>query len=92
MFPSHETSSIEGYYYFGHYGIDGNRRDMFLSHPFYNWTVEWCEKYDQASFDPDYPSLDVSQFLPIVERVLARPQYVSTKSTYLSFNFLGIIG
>lgn len=66
---------FQGHYYFGYYGLDANRRDMFLGHPFYNWTVEWCEKYDQASFDPDYPSLDVSYFLPIVERVLSRNQY-----------------
>ena len=70
-----EIFCLKGYYYFGHYGVDENRRDMFLEHPFYNWTVDWCEKYDQASFDPDYPSLDVSVFLPVVRRVLSRPQY-----------------
>ncbi|KAG7355168.1 metal dependent phosphohydrolase [Nitzschia inconspicua] len=66
---------FQGYYYFGYYGMDANRRDMFRNHVFYNWTVAWCEKYDQASFDPDYPSLDVTYFLPIVERVLSRTQY-----------------
>lgn len=66
---------FQGYYYFGHYGIDRNTRDMFVDHPFYNWTVTWCEKYDQASFDPDYPTLGLSYFLPIVERVLSRNQY-----------------
>lgn len=66
---------FQGYYYFGHYGIDNDLRDMFMNHPFYNWTVVWCEKYDQASFDPDYPTLHLRHFMPIVERVLARKQY-----------------
>jgi predicted HD phosphohydrolase/alpha-ketoglutarate-dependent taurine dioxygenase len=66
---------FQGYYYFEHYGLDKNKRDMFVNHPFYNWTIDWCEKFDQASFDPDYPSLPLPHFLPIVERVLSRVQY-----------------
>jgi len=66
---------FQGYYYFEHYGGDPNLRDIFLTNPHYNWTVTWCELYDQASFDPDYPSLPLSTFVPIVERVLAKPQY-----------------
>ena len=66
---------FQGYYYFDMYGLDKNRRDMFLDHPFYNWTIDWCEKYDQASFDPDYPSLDLKVFIPIAERILSRTQY-----------------
>jgi gamma-butyrobetaine dioxygenase len=66
---------FQGYYYFEDYGLDKNKRDMFVNHPFYNWTVEWCHKYDQISFDPDYPSLPMAQLLPVVERVLSRAQY-----------------
>ena len=66
---------FQGHYYFHHYGGDPNVRDMFVQHPHYHWTVSWCEIYDQASFDPDYPSLPLDAFLPIVNRVLARPQY-----------------
>jgi predicted HD phosphohydrolase len=66
---------FQGHYYFDYYGSDANRRDMFIDHPFYNWTVIWCEKYDQASFDPDYPSLDLHHFIPVAKRVLSRTQY-----------------
>jgi predicted HD phosphohydrolase/alpha-ketoglutarate-dependent taurine dioxygenase len=66
---------FQGFYYFGYYGLDDNKRDMFIGHPYYNWTVEWCEKYDQAAFDPDYPTLPLTQLLPAVKRVLSRPQY-----------------
>ena len=73
MLAHHEV--FQGYYYFEDYGIDKNKRDMYLDHPVYNQTVNWCEEYDQASFDPDYPSLPLSTFIPVIDRVLARPQY-----------------
>jgi len=69
---------FQGYFYFDHYdGMDKNKRDMFLHEQpeYYNWTAYWCEQYDQTSFDPDYPSLPLDVFLPIVERVLSRPSY-----------------
>lgn len=67
---------FQGYYYFGYYeGLNVNQRDMFQDNEYYNWTVTWCELYDQASFDPDYPSLPLDALLPVVKRVLARPQY-----------------
>jgi len=65
----------QGYYYFEHYGIDKNKRDMFKEHAAFEWMVDWCEQYDQTSFDPDYPSLPLSELLPAVERILAKPQY-----------------
>lgn len=74
MLAHHEI--FQGYYYFDYYpGNDKNRRDMFLDHPFYNITVDWCEELDQASFDPDYPSLPLSYFIPIIDRILSKPPY-----------------
>jgi predicted HD phosphohydrolase len=37
--------------------------------------AEFCEKYDQASFDPDYDSLPVEHFQPMVRRVFSTPRY-----------------
>jgi predicted HD phosphohydrolase len=66
---------FQGYYYFDYYGGDKNLRDRYIDHPFYNWTVTWCELYDQASFDPGYESEPLEKLIPSVERILARPQY-----------------
>ncbi len=66
---------FQGFYYFGYYGKDKNLRDMYQQDLYYNATVYWCEHYDQASFDPDYPSLPLSHFLPMVERIFSRQQY-----------------
>ena len=34
---------------------------------------EFCEKYDQAAFDPDYESEPLEFFEPMLRRVMARP-------------------
>ena len=34
---------FQGAYYFHHYDIDPNTRDLFVDHPYYEYTVEWCE-------------------------------------------------
>ena len=58
-------------YYIGqHLGRDPNERDAFVTSPFYDQTVEFCERYDEVSFDPDYLSEPLSTFEPMVRRVL----------------------
>ncbi|MAX74717.1 MAG: peptidase, partial [Nioella sp.] len=40
-------------YYGHHYGWDRNARDRFKDHPCYQSCATFCERWDQASFDPD---------------------------------------
>jgi len=61
------------YYYGHHIGQDRNARDRYKDHPYYQATVDFCEKYDQNSFDPNYDSLSLDFFAPMVERILAKP-------------------
>jgi predicted HD phosphohydrolase len=61
---------FQGYYYFHHYGQDRNARDRWKDHPHYQATVDFCEYYDQASFDPAYAAEPLEFFEPMVRRVL----------------------
>ena len=63
---------FQEYYYAHHYGKDRNGRDRFKDHSFYEATVEFCEKYDQNCFDPDYDWEPLDFFAPMVERVFGR--------------------
>ena len=65
--------AFQGYYYFHHLGMDRNIRDRFEDHPHYAACAEFCEKYDQAAFDPDYDSEPLEFFEPMVRRVFERP-------------------
>jgi len=65
---------FQGYYFFHHVGLDRNMRDQFKDHPYYQDTEEFCHKYDQMAFDPDYESEPLEFFIPMVERVFAAPK------------------
>jgi predicted HD phosphohydrolase len=64
---------FQGYYFFHYLGMDRDMRDNFKGHEYFDACAEFCEKYDQAAFDPDYESEALSFFEPIVRRVLAKP-------------------
>ena len=65
--------AFQGYYYFHFLGMDQNARDTFADHPHYEACREFCEKYDQAAFDPDYQSESLEFFEPMVRRVMEKP-------------------
>ena len=49
-----------------------NSRDRFRDHPYFQSAVDFCEKWDQCSFDPEYPHHDLSYFVPLIQRVFNR--------------------
>ena len=61
------------YYYAHHLGGDRNARDKFKDHPYYQPSIDFCEQYDQNCFDPDYDSLPLSFFEPILVEFFSRP-------------------
>ena len=70
---------FQGYYFFHYVGLDRNSRDAFSDHPHYQACVDFCQLYDQNSFDAEYDSEPLEFFVPMVERVMAQPK----KSLYL---------
>lgn len=64
---------FQGYYFFHFLGQDRNMRDQFRDHPYYECTEEFCARYDQKAFDPDYDTMPLEEFEPMVRRVFAAP-------------------
>ena len=62
-------------YYAHHHGRDRNARDKYRGHPWYQDAVDFCHRWDQAAFDPDYESLPLEFFEPMVRRLFAREPY-----------------
>ena len=62
-------------YYAHHLGGNRNKRDDYKDHKYYNDTINFCEKYDQNSFDPNYKSLPLEFFRPIVKKIFSRKPY-----------------
>ncbi len=69
---------FQSYYYAHHSGGDRgdrNARDAYRDHPWYQATVDFCHRWDQSSFDPDYESLPLEFFVPLVRRIFSRPPF-----------------
>jgi len=63
---------FQGYYFWHHLNMDRNARDQYAGHPHYDACVQFCERWDQTSFDPGYDTLPVETFEPMVRRIFAR--------------------
>ena len=66
---------FQAYYYAHHLGGDRNKRDKYKNHKYYKDCLDFCEKYDQNSFDPNFKSLPLEHFKPIVKKVFSRKPY-----------------
>jgi predicted HD phosphohydrolase len=64
---------FQHYHYANHPTCDRNERDRYMGHPHFAETAQFCELYDQNSFDPDYPTLPLTVFEPIVRRFFSGP-------------------
>ena len=68
-----QHGAFQGYYYFHYVGQDREQREKFRDHKYFDACAEFCEKYDQSAFDPDYESETLEFFEPMLRRVMARP-------------------
>ena len=66
---------FQTYYYAHHLGGNRHARDRFRDHPWYAACASFCENWDQASFDPAYPTLQLGHFEPLVRRIFSRPPH-----------------
>ena len=62
-------------YYGHHVGGNPNKRDAFKGHPYFDDCAEFCERWDQSSFDPNYNSQPLSFFTGMVHEVFSRTPY-----------------
>ena len=67
--------TFQMYYYAHHLGGNKNARDKFKDHKYFKDTVNFCEKWDQKSFDPNYKSLSLKDFEPYVRKIFSRTPY-----------------
>ena len=69
------------------------QREKYKDHKYYQATIDFCENYDQGCFDPNYKSLPLEHFAPMVKRVFSRTPLVSklylhSQSYVLEFFYL----
>ncbi|HEY6517046.1 MAG TPA: HD domain-containing protein [Steroidobacteraceae bacterium] len=62
-------------YYAHFFGEDPELRAAYRDHPCYESCVRFCERWDQAAFDPDYPTQPLEHFAPLVRRIFSRQAF-----------------
>lgn len=67
--------TFQMYYYAHHHGWDRELRETYKDSPYYQSCVDFCECWDQSSFDPDYPMDSLESFEAEVRAVFARKAY-----------------
>ena len=65
------------YFYAHHFGGNKNQREKYIGHKYYQDTINFCENWDQKSFDPNYKSLTLRDLEPIVKKIFSRKPYSS---------------
>ena len=66
---------FQTYYSAHHLDRDRNARDKFKNHKYYTATIDFCEKYDQCSFDPNFKNMSLKDFEPLVKKIFSRDPY-----------------
>lgn len=65
---------FQGHYFFHHVGLDRDLREQFREHPHFERTAEFCALYDNPAFDPKAETLPISEFEPMLRRLMAQPR------------------
>jgi predicted HD phosphohydrolase len=73
---------FQGYYFWHFIGADRNARDAYRDSPYYEYTEEFCAKYDQTAFDPDYVSAPLTHYEPLIRRYLVPKELADTYNAF----------
>jgi predicted HD phosphohydrolase len=64
---------FQGRHYYEHFGKSPDERDRHRGEPWYDLAAQFADEWDQTAFDPDYDTLPLEHFEPLVRRLTAKP-------------------
>jgi len=65
---------FQGEHYYHYQGKPRDLRNQYKDETWYEKAEEFTDKWDQAAFDPNYESMSLDDFEPMVHRVLSKPK------------------
>jgi predicted HD phosphohydrolase len=65
---------FQGRHYYHHFGGDPNARDKYAGEPWFDLAAQFADDWDQTAFDPDYDTLPLEHFEPLVRAQFSKPQ------------------
>ena len=58
----------------------------FCNHPLFKSCEEFCERWDQSSFDPEYPFEELETFEPMLRKSLVEKRTTQILSKKVSYH------
>jgi len=65
---------FQGRHYYEHFGKSPDLRDGHVGQPWYHLAEQFADEWDQIAFDPNYDTLPLEHFEPLVRRMTETPQ------------------
>jgi predicted HD phosphohydrolase len=72
MIRAHQD--FQGRHYYHHFGGNPDAREQYLGAPWFDLAARFADDYDQTAFDPDYDTLTLEHFEPLVRETFGRPR------------------
>jgi predicted HD phosphohydrolase len=72
MIRAHQD--FQGRHYYHHFGGNPDAREQYLGAPWFDLAARFADDYDQTAFDPDYDTLPLEHFEPLVRETFGRPR------------------
>ena len=66
---------FQGRHYYAHFGGDPNARAKYEGEPWFDLAARFADDWDQVAFDPDYDTLPLEHFEPLVRARCAKPRF-----------------
>ena len=63
---------FQGRHYYHHFGGDPDARTQYEGSPWFDLAAQFADEWDQIAFDPDYDTLKLDHFEPLVRDRMAR--------------------
>lgn len=63
---------FQGKHYYEHFGMNPNLREEHESQPWFELAKRFTDEWDQVAFDPDYETLTLEHFEPMIDRVFSK--------------------
>ncbi|WP_371809065.1 HD domain-containing protein [Acidovorax sp. SRB_24] len=73
---------FQSHYYGHHIGLPPGKREQFRDQDHYQYTIDFCEKYDAPAFDQDAKFYPVEFFAPMVKEVFTQPKAALMKNVF----------
>jgi len=63
---------FQGRHYYAFLGKDPESRRQYVNEPWYRQACEFTDEWDQVAFDPEYDSLPLAHFEPMIDRLFSQ--------------------